>query len=154
MTSEQIGTFGYNALDIAEYIILYEDKQGHLMNNLKLQKILYFLQAEFIVAYNMTLFDEAIIAWDFGPVVKSVYFNYNIFGSASIFLNKSKCRRAYIEAEHKETINAILEQVRPYSSTQLVQICHNQAPWKNGYVRWNQVISPYELRDYFKEEEK
>lgn len=154
MISERIGTFGYNALDVAEYIILYEEENGHLINNLKLQKILYFLQAEFIVAYNKTLFDEDIIAWDFGPVVKSVYFNYNVFGSASIFLNKSKRRRAYIKLEHRQTINAILEQARQYSSTQLVQICHNQTPWKNGYCRWNKVISPYELRDFFKEEEK
>ena len=37
-----IECLGYHALDIAEYIIKYESSRGHTINNLKLQKILYF----------------------------------------------------------------------------------------------------------------
>ena len=152
LTTERIGTFGYNALDVAEYIIKYEDQKGHLINNLKLQKVLYFLQAEFVVSTGNSLFDEDLIAWDIGPVVNSVYYNYNMFGSAPIFINQKNCRNEYISSDHRKIINMILDEIRPYSSTSLVKICHNQTPWKNARNRWNNVISLYELRDFFKED--
>jgi uncharacterized phage-associated protein len=152
MPDMRIGTLGYNALDIAEYIIRYEDERGHCINNLKLQKVLYFLQAQFIVSYGKSLFDEELIAWDWGPVVESVYNNYKVYAGASIFVNPKNYRNAYIAREHREMIGEFLEYIRPYSSTKLVDICHKQTPWKNARVRWNNVISLDELRDFFSEE--
>ena len=37
----------YNVLDISRYIINYSNQQGYGISNLKLQKILYFVQAYF-----------------------------------------------------------------------------------------------------------
>lgn len=148
---KRIGTFGYNALDIADYIVKYEDANDHCLNNLKLQKILYFLQAQFVVKFGKSLFDDDLVAWDFGPIVKSVYDNYKVYAGASIFVNPRNYRNAYIAREHRELIDEFLEYVRPYSSTQLVHICHNQTPWKNARLRWNNVISLDELKDFFAE---
>ena len=145
----KIECLGYNALDIAEYIIKYEAERDHTLSNLKLQKILYFLQAQFVVSHNAALFKEDIVAWDFGPVVEVVYYNYNLFGSATIFLNPKRCRNEYIAESHRQIINSVLEYIRPYSTTQLVQICHNQRPWKSARARYSNVISLAELKDYF-----
>lgn len=38
----------YKALDVAEYIIWYENTQGRLTNNLRLAKQMYFLQVTFL----------------------------------------------------------------------------------------------------------
>ena len=38
----------YSAIDIARYIIWYCKSHGYTISNLKLQKILYFVQAEFL----------------------------------------------------------------------------------------------------------
>lgn len=38
----------YKALDVAEYIIWYENTQGRLTNNLRLAKQMYFLQGHFL----------------------------------------------------------------------------------------------------------
>lgn len=44
------------------------------LTNLKLQKILYFAQANYIKEHDgKKLFDNDIEAWQFGPVVKDVY---------------------------------------------------------------------------------
>ena len=40
----------YSALDVARYIIWYCKKQGYSISNLKLPKILYFVQANFLVS--------------------------------------------------------------------------------------------------------
>lgn len=149
----RIDTFGYNALDVAEYVVKYESEHGYLINNLKLQKILYFLQAQFVVFAGKSLFEEDLIAWDIGPVVNSVWLEYRRFGGASIFIHPKNYRNEYIANEHRKMIDEFLEYIRPYSSTQLVDICHGQKPWQNARIRWNNVISLDELKDFFTEEE-
>ena len=76
----------YSALSVAHYIISYCDAHGNGISNLKLQKILYFVQAEFLVSTpgNRPCFKEQIEAWDFGPVVPIVYHLYKLFGSSVI----------------------------------------------------------------------
>ena len=39
----------YSAVEVAKYIIWYCKRQGYSISNLKLQKILYFVQASFLV---------------------------------------------------------------------------------------------------------
>ena len=114
---------------------------------------MYFIQAEFIACYNTKLFNEDILAWDFGPVVPSVYHEYARYGSATIFLNPKYCRKAYVDVSHQEIINAVIKETRTYTNTDLTKICHNQKPWKTARLRYGNVISPYELKEYFGKEE-
>ena len=43
---------------------------------MKLNKLLYFAQGHYLQQYNEPLFDDKILAWQFGPVVESVYLRY------------------------------------------------------------------------------
>ena len=43
------------------------------LTNLKLQKMLFFAQSEYLKKYKQPLFDEPIEAWQYGPVVSEVY---------------------------------------------------------------------------------
>src|SRR5690606_8871278 len=43
------------------------------LTNLKLQKLLYYAQAECVKSHTAKIFNEPIEAWDYGPVVSSVY---------------------------------------------------------------------------------
>ena len=43
------------------------------LTNLKLQKLLYFTQVEYLKKHGEKLFNEEIQAWQYGPVVKEVY---------------------------------------------------------------------------------
>lgn len=56
----------YSVLDVARYVVARSNRAGAI-SNLKLQKVLYFIQAEFLVVQNMPCFAEQIEAWDFGP---------------------------------------------------------------------------------------
>lgn len=42
----------YRALNIAKYIIRYCNEKNRTISNLKLQKLLYFVQAEFVTVQN------------------------------------------------------------------------------------------------------
>ena len=74
----------HSASLIAKYIIERCDHYNQTISNLKLQKILYFVQAEFLVEENRRCFFEEIEAWDYGPVVPNVYRKYKMYGAANI----------------------------------------------------------------------
>lgn len=143
----------YTVDSVAEYIIMRCNQMGKTISNLKLQKILYFVQAEFLVAKDQPCFPERIEAWDFGPVVPDAYHQYKFYGSASIPFMGQDCSRLF-SIEDKALIDGIIEQCAKYSASTLVEITHHQAPWQNAYrSRHNNVIDPESIKGFFKEAE-
>lgn len=143
----------YSAIDIAKYIIWYCKKRGYSISNLKLQKILYFVQAAFLVDLGRPCFVDAIEAWDFGPVVSSVYHYFKIFGSGDIpkFVGIN-ADEAIIRSDRK-IIDEMIDQCAEYSASSLVEITHNQAPWRDAYRKGcNNVINNEAIRMYFDED--
>ncbi len=65
----------YSAIDIANKVISIINNQdgGDNISNLCLQKILYYLQINFIKFYNKKLFNDQISIHKYGPVVYNVY---------------------------------------------------------------------------------
>ena len=147
----------YNALSVAHYIINYCNEQGRGISNLKLQKILYFVQAEFLVSTpnNRPCFKDRIEAWDFGPVIPNVYHQYKFFGSSIIPSGINDALAPYFEEislDDQVMIDSIVDNASRYTTSQLVQITHNQAPWKNAYRRgFNNEITNKAILDYFRE---
>ena len=59
--------------EVAKYIINYPNIY---IDNLKLQKLLFYSQAVSLVINEKALFNEPIEAWDYGPVIRKVYNTY------------------------------------------------------------------------------
>lgn len=74
----------YNALDISRYIINYCNDHDIEISNLKLQNLLYFVQAAFLMEHNMPAFSQDIIAWQYGVLIEDVNQEYRRFSSMSI----------------------------------------------------------------------
>lgn len=76
----------YHVLDVCRYIINYSNENDYGISNLKLQKILYFVQAFFLISSESKnpCFVEKIEAWDLGPVVPEAYHEYKQYGSGDI----------------------------------------------------------------------
>jgi len=74
----------YPVNSIADYIVLYTKELGNSVNNLKLQKILYYLEARFLIETEESLFDERIEKWRYGPVIPEVYYRFNHLGAEDI----------------------------------------------------------------------
>lgn len=141
----------YRALDVAKYVIERCNKMGYPISNLKLQKILYFIQAEFLVTYNEPCFLEDIEAWNFGPVVPEVYREYKIFGSANI-PSFREYDNVSIDENHKILMDKVIDLCAQYTASTLVSITHNQKPWIESFERGrNCVISVNAIKDFFAE---
>ena len=54
----------YNVLEICSYIINYSNEKEYDISNLKLQKLLYFIQVYFLIKNDEPYFEERIEAWD------------------------------------------------------------------------------------------
>lgn len=139
----------YNVIDIAKYIILFCKKYGYSISNLKLQKLLYFVQAQFLI-YGRPAFNEDIEAWDFGPVVPEAYQCFKIWGNSEIpkFVMENVKEKIY--DSDQQIIDEILKECAPNSAATLVSITHNQAPWTDSYEKYcNNVISKKSIKEYF-----
>lgn len=141
----------YSAKEVAEYIIEYASETGSPVSNLKLQKLLYFVQAEFLVNTGKPCFREDIEAWSFGPVVDSVYRKYKRYGGLSIFYTDG-ATIVNIRKEDKERINEIVDQLREYSAAKLTDITLHQTPWIETDQLYNMGVIPNEkIKAFFEE---
>ena len=73
----------YKAMDLANYIVDKCIKDNVPITNLQLQRILYFIQKDFLKR-GSPAFSDYIEAWGFGPVVPNVYFCFCGFGAMPI----------------------------------------------------------------------
>ncbi len=143
----------YSAIDIADFIVRKCDDLGFGISNLKLQKILYFVQAEFLVSLKKACFEEEIEAWDFGPVVPEVYRKYRVYGGANIPVCFKHNTNELIEKEDGELIEEIIQECNKYSAVDLVGITHSQKPWKDAYKKGeNRIITKESIKSYFEGE--
>ena len=158
---------GYNVLDVCRYVINYSNKHDYGISNLKLQKVLYFIQAYFLTnkKSHTPCFNEKIEAWDFGPVVPEAYHEYKQYGSGDIPTLKSYilfdneniwnskrvlCNDDVITNEDKNLIDKVVDKFSDYSATDLVSLTHRQSPWIDVYVpHQNNEITLDAIRKYF-----
>lgn len=80
----------FSALEVAEYVIWRCKKNSIKINNLKLSKILYYLQGHFLGKYGTPLFRGNIEAWKTGPIVPNAYFEYSMYGANELELPRNK----------------------------------------------------------------
>lgn len=126
----------YDALKVAKYVIARCNEQGYTISNLKLQKVLYFIQAQFLVATGNPCFYDDIEAWDFGAVVPKVYYRYRVYGSASIPYLYENYQCPFATTFHKEMVDRVIEKCGKYSSATLVDITTKQTPWKEAWKKY------------------
>ena len=70
---------------VADYFLLKVDTSyGDTISNLKMQKLCYFSQAASLSIFDSTIFDDEIQAWAHGPVVKTLYNRFKVYGWQSI----------------------------------------------------------------------
>lgn len=143
----------YPVKRIAKYIIEYSSERSKPISNLRLQKILYFIQAEFLVTKNEPCFNEDIYAWDYGPVVPCVYNEYKVYGSASIpSSDKDLSDFSILEAD-KRLINGVIDGCNKFSTAYLVELTHNQDPWKKARNElFDRIIKKTSIKKYFSED--
>ena len=158
----------YKASDIAKFVVNHADELGMNVSNMKLQKILYYLQGFSYSIFGEQLFCDEIEAWPYGPVVRGVYIDFNIFGSDKIpayndvlefvfsFEDEEENReiKDYVSI-FSEDVKAFLyrytDRLLEFSASDLVASTHaDGTPWASIFESNRKNIIPKKtIRNYF-----
>lgn len=134
----------YTALDFAKYIVKKCIDDGHPISNLQLQKILFYIQKDFLKRDQLAFCDE-IEAWQFGPVVPNVYYHYCGYGAMPI---THTSEYSSLDNVIVRSVDPIVEDKRKLSPWTMVAETHKpDGAWdriyRNGYG--NHQTIPTEL---------
>lgn len=167
---ENVVTTSYSAMMIANFIISYCKENNFEINNLRLQKLLYFVQGFYLVNNDKLLFEDSIEKWRYGPVIPQVYHAFKSYGSDEIndvedeiiVIENNNSFSIEVQSYSSDNIKnndikfieAIVTSLKEVDTFDLVEITHNQQAWFNDRNRImngerNIMYTEQELRDEF-----
>lgn len=139
----------HDAMEVAEYVLSYcENEIKHPITNLQLQKFLYYIQGTNLLLTGKPMFDNDIIAWQYGPVVPDVYYYYSNYNSKEIS-NVSTDGKNFTKYE-KKIIKSVVNKLIGVYIWDIVKETHKQKPWIDN-ERIRNKISTSEIKSWFEE---
>ena len=147
----------YSAKAFANMILVWADELGVPVTPLKLQKMLFFVHADYLCRFGTPLINEDFEAWNYGPVVPSVYAQFKEFSREPITKRavtfnpidrSSSVQIAEPEPGLKREIRAIFDIYIGVDAGLLSGISHRVGgPWSRAFEQFeahrniNRVIS-------------
>jgi uncharacterized phage-associated protein len=92
----------------------------------KLQKLVYYSQAWYLVRYGEPLFTDVIEAWREGPVIRELF---NHHRKRSRVVEWPKGDEARLSGSQLEVIDEVVKEYGGFSAETLSLITHSEAPW-------------------------
>ena len=139
------------AIDVAYLFLNWAKEDGDFLSNLKIQKLLYYAQSWNLVYFNTPLFQDQIEAWVYGPVIANVYNSFKKFGQSPIICEKIiNTIKSKFSDDTLEFLKSVYSHYVRFSAHELVNITHNEAPWKETFQEnKNNVISLELMSNYY-----
>lgn len=150
------------AYDLAKYILTVRS-----VSHLKLQKLIYYVYAEFLLKTGEKLFKDPIVAYKYGPVVEEIFAKFRSHGSSiidfeedAIFsINADKdaltpSLMKILSSEHgvvvAECVINVLDKYGDCDPFVLVEKTHRTGgPWQRVYKEgYNKVITDQLITQY------
>ena len=128
--------------------ICYVFKKLEEVTPLMLQKLLYFIQGVYSALYGKPVFEEDCRAWIHGPVYPEVYelfrdFKYSPIDDARFVLLEGTADA--LSEEEKKVIDLVTNTFGMYGGKALERITHNEGPWKEARMWYDDSIPSNEL---------
>lgn len=159
----------YNAKQIATEFIQLADAEGRKLTPMQLQKLVYFAYGWYLAITGERLINERVEAWQWGPVIPSLYAAFREYGSdpiddvpGDLYFDGTKLKvRKYPlvsdDPQRDETARMIIRRVweiyGKYSASTLSSMTHEpNSPWSktSGKEIRGTDISDELIADYFR----
>ena len=112
-------------INVAQYIFNeYKRVTEEIIDEMKLQKLLYFSQRETFAILNQPLFNEVFEGWKYGPVSREIR---TVFTEDGI-----NAQTEDIKSESKYIINNIIQEYGALASWKLSALTHKETSWLNS----------------------
>lgn len=120
-----------NAIQVANWFIERAAKDGEVLTNLKIQKLIHIANGWNLTFCGQPLFNDQIEAWPYGPVVPSVYQEFKHYGAGSL------CQTDFapsLEGKTNEVLESVWKSYGGLSAVKLVAMTHgSDSPWNQVY---------------------
>ena len=139
------------ARDVAKLFLAWASENGDVITNLKLQKLLYYAQAWYLVNYDRRLFQDDIEAWEFGPVVRRLYGQWKQHKASPIPYQATGREASKFQKHQLFFLEEFFRVFNNLSATALVSMTHAEAPWKDAYSTCpNSVIAADVMKRFYR----
>ena len=140
-----------NIFDFASFFIdLSLHNEDDPMTNLRLNKLLYFLQGYSLSKYGEPLFPDKIEAWTYGPVIPNIYHKYKNFKNAPIDSVDRGYSSSVFTPREFDMLLDVARVFGKYTSPALVNISHaDDGPWKKARDQKKCEIMIDDIKSYF-----
>jgi len=146
---------GLSAKTIANYFLELGRHDGIPIDPLKLQKLVYLAHGWSLAFLKRPLIKEPFEAWRYGPVVQTLYREFQSFGASPItsFANKEPSESSYgIDSDSRAILDEVWERYKSLSPFQFSMLTHepgsawdltmrSHAPW----TPWTSWVIPNDL---------
>lgn len=150
-----------STLAIANFFIRKSLKEEKPVTQIKLQKLMYFAHGFYLALKEKPLVNEKIEAWQFGPVIPSIYHQFKKWGSNSITeVLVDRSNDLIINEEDIEFLDLVWHKFSSYTASELVELSHEaEGPWQTaiekskalvGFIVPNITIRNLDIYTYFK----
>ena len=156
----------YSALKVSLYFVKKGIEEDLPVDQMKLQKLVYFAHGYHLAVYNEPLIEEDIQAWKYGPVVPEIYHAFKFYSNEPIqtlkyvskvsgfgFFKVSKDETEF-DRNALDSLNTSWKLLKQISGPQLSNWTHKEeSPWSQYYKEKlnDQVIPNEDIKKYFKE---
>lgn len=123
-----------NINNVADYVISKCISGGDTLSALKLQKLLYYVQAWHLALYNKPLFDEKFQAWVHGPVSRTIFDRFSKEKTMYSLIREKDITPGFnpdkvLSKKSQLHIDSVLEVYGRFSGSQLEAMTHDEEPW-------------------------
>ncbi|WP_366533550.1 Panacea domain-containing protein (plasmid) [Carnobacterium maltaromaticum] len=148
----------YKVEQIARWFIEQADRtSGEVITHLKLQKLVYYVQAWSLALFDEKVFEEDIQAWAHGPVSPVLYHQLKVHSYNA--LNEDVLQE--FSSEFDEKTESLLREIKTiygrYDAKHLEELTHQEKPWietRNGLTseeRCEEIIPVELMASFYKE---
>lgn len=126
------------------------------LTQMKLHKLMYYAQGVNLALFSSRLFDEDLLAWTHGPVVRSVYDRFQGQKELDNIIDENELADYSTISNDSNSymvLKAVYDQFGKYTAGSLRNMTHNEAPWIEAINSrsGSDVISDTTIENYFKE---
>ena len=137
---------------VAEYILMLDSRREDPdVTQLKLHKLLYLAQANYLASTGRRLMDSDVEAFRHGPVIDAIRSTYKPY-DRDIIVNRHKpSKKTTLPPDAADFLNRIWEMYQDNSASYLRNLTHRQDPWRDNYVEGEShtLIPDADMADYF-----
>lgn len=152
-----------DSIHLVKYILY---KAGP-MSQLKVQKILYYIQSYHLAYFDLPLIEDEFQAWVHGPISNKIFLELN--GDRSLYselefksdlgqVSPEKVINEQLNISQIELIDDVIDELKELSGLELENMIHSEDPWINardGYQhgqKCKEVIPKEVIRNYYKQQ--